>query len=396
MRGFLEAAKIEPKAQFLHIAGTNGKGSVTASVQSLLVEQGFMTGAYFSPYVYDPMERIQIGREMLSRQDFARLATRLFAVAEAPGEEITEFEMKTAIGFAAWEEAGCEWIALEVGLGGRFDATNVIDGEVAVITSISLDHIAILGNTLAEIAFEKAGIIKEGKPVVMGKMPLEAETVILDEARKKGSQVWRLGHEIIINDADSRRRIVITPHGDHGNVATTWFHGPVIENRALAVAAVAAAGLAPSPEVVERAMSLVSLPGRLESWDVGGQIWILDGAHNEAAARALVSYLSELRQKLVIIAGMVAGHEALPFFHVLSPIAERFILVPIDFHRARNPNELAHEIETLGIRTEIAESIEEATEWAKEAGRMTVVTGSFYLVGEVGKTLNADPTARAH
>ncbi|MCH7945095.1 MAG: bifunctional folylpolyglutamate synthase/dihydrofolate synthase, partial [Armatimonadetes bacterium] len=142
--------------KFIHVAGTNGKGSVVAFLQSMLVEQGFKTGAAYSPYVYDIRERVQLGRKLISKSDFARLAVRLLDVGEdLERTELggpTEFELKTALGFAYWAEQGAEWVALEVGLGGRLDATNVVDPAASIIVSIGLDHTHILGETLSEIA----------------------------------------------------------------------------------------------------------------------------------------------------------------------------------------------------------------------------------------------------
>jgi dihydrofolate synthase / folylpolyglutamate synthase len=164
--------------KFIHVAGTNGKGSVTAMLQSCLVDQGHRTGAFFSPYVVDPRERIQFGREMISKEDLAAIATKLMPIGESLSETefggVTEFEFKTAMGFEYWKQKECDWVALEVGLGGRLDATNIITPASSAIVSISYDHVSILGETLAEIAREKAGVIKPGRPVVVGEMPDEA------------------------------------------------------------------------------------------------------------------------------------------------------------------------------------------------------------------------------
>lgn len=392
MQKFVELAGLDkPTAKFIHVAGTNGKGSVTATVQSILIEQGYKTGAYFSPFVYDPMERIQIGRDYISPQDFARHATRLFKVAEElEGTEyggITEFEMKTAIGFAAWQEAECEWVALEVGLGGRLDATNVITGEVAVITSIGLDHTAILGNTLAEIAFEKAGIIKPGKPVIVGAVPDEARAVIFEEAKKKGCPILHSGDEISISDHGMGLEVRIK---EKTRVGYPVLEGPhQTANLAVAIAACEAAGAIRDPEKVRDGVHKVHLPGRMERRTVGDKIVILDGAHNREAAIALGYTLLSWHGKFTVVAGMVAGHDPVAFFEPLQEIIAELHLVPINFHRAVPPEELATKIAHLNLKTTIHQTVKDGLKTALAGKNNVLVTGSFYLVGEAGLQLSA-------
>lgn len=381
---FLELARIEPSAKFIHITGTNGKGSVTATVQSILIEQGHRTGAFFSPYVHDPMERVQIGRSNLARDSFARLATRLLAIGEASGEEITEFEMKTAIGFAAWEEAECDWVALEVGLGGRFDATNVINGAASVITSISLDHTAILGNTREEIAFEKSGIIKPGRPVVTGAIPADAMSIIEKVASQLNAPLWRLGQEVTWTAHEEGYR-VRTPRREY---FAGWpkLAGPhQVGNLAVAIAACDAAGAIVSPDCVARGVGSVRLPGRMERRKVGTTTFILDGAHNQEAAAMLALTLSESADKIPVVAGMVAGHDPVRFFEPLKAIISELHLVPIDFHRAVPPQALAEQIAQLGLPITVHQSVKSGLLSAQSSGSEVLVTGSFYLVGEAGK-----------
>src|SRR6185436_18334668 len=198
--GMQDALGAEGGPQFIHVAGTNGKGSVTAYLQSILVEAGYKTGAFFSPFVYDPRERVQFGRELISKEDLAKLTEELIPIAESFSDTefggITEFEFKTALGFLYWKRKQCEWVALEVGLGGRLDATNVVTPKASIIVSIGLDHTNILGHTLAEIAYEKAGIIKPKVPVVVGQMPHEALEVIERAAAEREAPIWRYGKEI--------------------------------------------------------------------------------------------------------------------------------------------------------------------------------------------------------
>ena len=186
--------------RYLHVTGTNGKGSTTAFIQNILHGQGWVVGGYYSPYVNSVLERVQLGLDPISEADFTDLMELLLPVADGMvGTDFggpTEFEAKTALGFMYWNHKRCDAVALEVGLGGRLDATNIVDPAVSVIVSIALDHTKILGDTLAAIATEKAGIIKPGRPVIVGDIPEEAAFPIVAKAAQTSSEVWRFGHDI--------------------------------------------------------------------------------------------------------------------------------------------------------------------------------------------------------
>jgi dihydrofolate synthase/folylpolyglutamate synthase len=186
--------------QFIHVAGTNGKGSTTAFVERLLREAGFRTGAFFSPFVKEYRERIQVNGELITEADLTLFTGRLLQQADTFEDSefggITKFEFEAALGFLVWGEKRCDWVALEVGLGGRLDATNVFLPKCSIIVSIGLDHVAILGGSLPEIAREKAGIIKPLVPVIIGEMAEEASEVIEAKAAEMGAPVWRFGQEI--------------------------------------------------------------------------------------------------------------------------------------------------------------------------------------------------------
>ncbi|RYG86449.1 bifunctional folylpolyglutamate synthase/dihydrofolate synthase, partial [bacterium] len=287
MRAFVRAAGLDdvlggPSSpiQYLHVAGTNGKGSVTAYLQAMLVAQGYKTGGYFSPYVVDPRERIQIGGELISETEFAAVATELREVAERfdQTEEggVTEFEVKTAMGFLAWKRAGVEVVALEVGLGGRLDATNVVTSTACAIVSISLDHTSILGHTEAEIAREKAGILKPGVPAVVGKMGDQARREIEVIATRVGAPLLRLYD----SDVDREVRIVADEDGNAVDVRTS--HSEIrltpglagrhqFGNVAVAYATLEAGGYLRDSEVVRSAAAATRLVGRLQWIRVNGR-----------------------------------------------------------------------------------------------------------------------------
>lgn len=377
--------------RFVHIAGTNGKGSVTAYVQSMLVESGYATGAYYSPYVVSPRERIQVGRSFITREDFAFHASRIREAAESleagPFGGPTEFEFKTAMGFDVWKHKRREWVALEVGLGGRLDATNVVTPEVSVIVSIGWDHMAILGDTLERIAAEKAGIIKPGVPVVVGALSSGPAAVTERIAEQRGSPVWRFGREIRLEHSGDAYTVE-TPRGRVEGLVPGLSGAPQPHNMALAVAALQAAGAARSDEALRRGALRTSLPGRMQRLVDRGQPFLLDGAHNVSALEALLPSLEDA--PYVVVAGFLSGHEVEPFFRLLRGLASEVHLSPIDFYRTRDPFEVRASIRHLFPVVEAHAELPSALQAAREAARgkqVIFVTGSFYLVGEVLRLL---------
>jgi dihydrofolate synthase/folylpolyglutamate synthase len=364
--------------QFIHVAGTNGKGSVCAYLQAMLHEQGYRVGATYSPYVYDVRERVQLGRDLISKQDFARLVERLLEVgATLDDTELggpTEFEMKTALGFLYWAEKQCDWVALEVGLGGRLDATNVVDPACCVIVSVGLDHTHILGDTLAQIATEKAGIIKSGRPVVVGDLPQEAMQAVEAVARENRAPLYRYGKEF----------------GDSPFVPGIKGHAQA-HNLALAVKALELVGAVRDERRMAEGAARARLPGRFEVRQCQGRTFILDGAHNASAAAHLVATMRESgyggRYKLVT--GHLQGHDPNEFYKPLEPVVERAFVAKIDFFRAMEPQEV---IAQSGLKdAKPYGSSEEALRACiaeTREGETVLVTGSFYLVGEVGNLLS--------
>ena len=388
--------------QYIHVAGTNGKGSTTAFLQSILVASGYRTGAFFSPYVVDPRERVQLNREMISKPDLVAVAEKLIPIAESFSETdfggITEFEFKTAIGFEYWKQKQCEWVALEVGLGGRLDATNVISPRASVIVSIGLDHINILGGTLDKIAYEKAGIIKPGVPIIVGNMPEAAREVILREAREREAPVWLWGRDIRWIPED---HAVETPAGRHPGL-TPSLVGPIqTHNLTVAIAAIDASGAFVSEEALVEGARLAAIPGRFQVITYQGRTVIFDGAHNPDSANVLVQTLNKLYpdQKIVLVTNMLAGHEPEEFYRTLEPRVQSVHVVPVDFHRSTPVATMVDKLSPIfknvnGHPTPI-EGLNAATKDASESD-LIVVTGSFYLVGELLRELTIlDNTCRS-
>lgn len=383
--------------QFIHVAGTNGKGSVTAYLQSMLIETGYSTGSFFSPFVYDPRERIQIGRRLIPKKIFALLTQWIKpfgeSLAETKFEGITEFEFKTAMGFQFWKEMEAEWVALEVGLGGRLDSTNIITPRCSVIVSIGKDHTHILGDSYAKIAEEKAGIIKHGIPVVVGEMPDEARNRILEIAFEQNSEAWVFGREVRL-EGDT----VITPKGVHEDLQAGISGSMQAHNMALAVAAMDAAGATRTLGGLQRGAKDATIPGRMQRVRREGREWLLDGAHNRESAKVLADSMKaagDADRKVVLITGMVMGHEAAPLYQELKDVVHTAIFTPIDFHRAVAPEKLEKEVQGTFRETLVAKSVDEAINQALArtgASDLILVAGSFYLVGEVGKTLGLGST----
>lgn len=409
MEDFLRRAQLtdavgsgERSPRYIHIGGTNGKGSVTAYAQSLAAAHGFRAGGYFSPYVYNVRERIQLDGMPISEEEFAQVAGELRPAADSMVESEfggpTEFEFKTAMGFLAWSRARCEMVALEVGLGGRLDATNVVHAISSVIVSIGHDHMEILGPTLEAIAREKAGIVKHSVPLVLGEIRDDAaRRAILERASELDATVWQFGKEIRILDRNDGWTVT-TPAGTLTGLRPGMRSAVQPHNMALAIAALQVAGVALDVERVRDAVEKTVLPGRFQSVVSDGKRFLLDGAHNAEAAQNLratlvESGLASTDHPAILITGMLYGHEPGDFFREFEGLVRSVHVCPIEFHRTRPETELAELLRIHFPAVLPHRSAREAIEAAKgesRADETILVTGSFYLVGEVGRLIGAD------
>lgn len=368
--------------RFLHVAGTNGKGSVTAYIQGILCEMGLRAGGFFSPYVYDFRERIQICGELIPREDVARLAELIAPVSEALATTAlggpTEFEFKAAMGFLYWREQGCDAVALEVGLGGRLDATNVVDPAVSVITSIALDHREHLGDAIEQIAAEKAGIIKLGKPVVSG--AAAGAEVVRATAQSLSAPIWELGEEVRFGANEDGTLWVKTPVRKFDNLRPAMIGGHQRANLALAIAAIHAAGWNPDAETVQRAVAKARLPGRLESLGEPPRLF-LDGAHNPAAIQAVLDAVLPLGVQVAVWSA-ATGHDAGEVLAALVARVPAVITCPMRHARALSAEQVQRLAKAKGAS--YAEGVPEAIQEALRLspGHPVLITGSFYLLGE--------------
>jgi dihydrofolate synthase/folylpolyglutamate synthase len=368
------AALGDPQKSFrsVHVAGTNGKGSTCAMIDAGLRSTGVRTGLFTSPHLVEPTERIQIEGIPVSQEQFQRAFE---VVHETAGRldldcHPTYFETVTAMGFWLFRELGVETAVIETGLGGRLDATNVVEPVLTVITPIDFDHEAYLGHTIEAIAGEKAGILKAGVPAVFARQRPEASAVLEARARELGIRVAR-AEDFEIRDLE------IYARGSRFNGLTCPLAGEhQVENAVTAVLALNELGVAPD------GISETSWPGRLEFVSPNPDV-ILDGAHNPAGARALARYLTRFYpgQKIWMIYGAMRDKAIEEVAEILFPMAGELIFTAPDSSRAVRPEALAE----LAGRGRCADDLDAALEIVRaeaDSDDVVVITGSLFLIGE--------------
>ncbi|HEY1552182.1 MAG TPA: Mur ligase family protein [Kofleriaceae bacterium] len=346
----------------IHVGGTNGKGSTVAMIAALARAAGKRVATYTSPHLSTLRERVQIDGAMLDEADWADAAMR---VSRADGDELTFFEQVTAIGFELIGRARVDLSVIEVGLGGRLDATNIVDPAVAVVTGVAFDHEAILGYTIEAIAAEKAGIWKRGKPAIVGASgEPEAVPLLAELARSAGAIV-----EIV-----APRELAVSLPGAHQQ-----------RNAAAAIAAVRAAGL----PVHEAALAHVIHPGRFER--VGDVI--LDGAHNPSGARALAEAVRERAIRPVVVLAISADKDARAIVAALAGDAIAVVATRYRQDRAMAPEELARIARTVtDVAVDAADDLDAALAIAERYAAPIVIAGSLFLVGEARVRLLGAPS----
>lgn len=380
--------------RYVHVAGTNGKGSTTGFVQSILSASGLKTGSYFSPYVYDMRERIQVDGQLVSKEEFAAAVSQVAEIAsEFDGSELgalTEFEAKTLAGFAHWNRSGCEYVALETGLGGRLDSTNIVQPVSCAITSIALDHVGVLGDTIEQIAAEKAGIIKPGVPVVTGRLPAAALAVVDAKAAETGSKVWALGRDMdwTLSHEDE---FILEGSGLQTTINLPFLPGQFqIDNAAVAVMASRLADRSVTERSCSTGVRSFTLPGRFQIVRTSERTWVLDGAHNQQSAETLADTFFEVLNggEADLVYGALEGHDPTSVLRALRRISKRIFIVPIHWAKAVPSDELAAAARSLGCEAVVCDSAELAV--SQVSAPRVVVTGSFYVLGEVARAAGLD------
>lgn len=367
---------------FLHVAGTNGKGSTATMLANVLHHAGYKTGLFTSPFIYDFRERFAVNGELISQEMLAELAARVAEAESALSEPLTEFEVVTAIGFLYFRREGCDVVVLEVGLGGRFDATNVIEKPLAsVICTVSLDHTEFLGDTVEKVAFEKAGIIKEGCPVVLyNNNPVEAEAVIRKRCVECNAPLQIGGQaENAVSDLAGSRFCY------EGKEYTVSLRGPHQVNNAITVLEVLKLLPFPISESAVRAgLHRAGIPARLECVCREPYVFV-DGGHNKEGIDCLVQAmdtLPELKDPVVIFAMM----KDKPYQYAVQQLglrARAFIAVEPPLPRAMKAYDLKNMAELFCEDCTACNSYAEAAALAKEKGGTVLVAGSLYMAGEM-------------
>lgn len=375
----------------VHIAGTNGKGSTLAVIRAGLEAAGKSVHAYTSPHLARFHERIRLAGELISED---ALATLLAECEEVNGGiPITFFEITTAAALLAFARTPADYCLLEVGLGGRVDSTNVVaKPALTVITPISIDHQQYLGETLAEIAGEKAGIIKSGVPCVVGPQPDEAMTVIERVAARAGAQLIVFGQDYTCTFEDGR--LIFRDEAGLLDMAPPRLPGThQHDNAGIAVAALRALGI--DDGTAEKAPSAATWPARIQrltegpfgrmAADAGIELW-LDGGHNAAAGQALAAHFRTLpTARLHMICGMLDTKDQIGFLRPFADLAAQLTAVPIPDTAAALPSEaIARDARAAGLTADTSETVEAALAAAIAAGaKRVLICGSLYLAGDV-------------
>ncbi len=370
MRRLLGALGWEPGGtRFLHVAGTNGKGSVCAMLDAVLRASGRRAGLFTSPHLVSFRERIRLDGGMIPEADVSEGLSRLRTLTADWEQPPTFFELTTALALDWFRQRGAEVVVLETGLGGRLDATNVLERPAAcVLTSIGMDHTGYLGDTLTAIAGEKAGILKPGVPAVSGPQQPEAGEVLSRRAGEVGAPL----------------RFVTEPIPPQWRISLVGSHQRT--NAALALAALGAAGLSVGEADARRGLETVDWPGRFQRCE-GGRT-ILDGGHNPAAAARLATTWQEefgADARATVVLGLLRDKDAAGIVRALAPVAARFVAVPVRTSpRTVTAEELQATLsETVpNVPVETAADLPGALGLARAHGERTLVTGSLFLVGE--------------
>ncbi|MGA2241077.1 MAG: folylpolyglutamate synthase/dihydrofolate synthase family protein [Verrucomicrobiota bacterium] len=394
------AGNPQNQLRFIHVAGTNGKGSTCAMLESIYRAAGLRVGLFTSPHLVSFRERIQVNRQLISEQDVVRLVEEMQALQRSAGVPpalasdlgktsrrdacATFFEFVTVMALKFFAEQKCDLVIWETGLGGRLDATNIVTPLAGIITNIALDHQQWLGDTIKKIAAEKAGIIKPRVPVITAADELEALAVIEKIAREKNAPLIKVAQASRLHAAAVTAALPLP--GDHQRL-----------NAALALAVVKAlqSKIPAGDSAIRIGLETVNWPGRLQLITrPSGQKILLDGAHNVVGAKvlrqALEKYFDRMRRTLVL--GVLRDKDWRQICETLAPLAVRILTVPVPSERTADACKLAAACHTVNSTAEIVacDSLREALE-KTASDDFVVVTGSLYLVGEALESFGLSP-----
>lgn len=385
-------------AKTVHIAGTKGKGSTAAMIASALSASGFVTGLYTSPHLLTLRERFKVDEQFITEDEFTGLVKTVQPHVEHTDKQkghgkLTTFEVLTAIAFLYFKSKKAQFQVIEAGLGGRLDATNLVQAECTIISPISLDHTDILGSTIAKIAAEKAGIIKKGNKVISAPQPEEALKVIEDVCRDKKASLVKVGIDVTwqLRKANMRSQYfqVMTRDNTY-NLIIPLLGAHQLENAATAVAALeslAAGNPAIDAQSVSTGLARVYWPGRLQIL-LRRPLVVVDGAHNAHSMGRLREALAKSfrYEKLIIVMGTSADKDLHGMVEELAGIADTVVVTRSRHPRAMDPKKLEEEFGTYRIQARMENSVAEAIKYAisvADLRDLIIVTGSLFVVAEV-------------
>ncbi|HAV76659.1 MAG TPA: hypothetical protein DCX53_04815 [Anaerolineae bacterium] len=396
-----ELGNPQTKYPIIHVAGTKGKGSVSAMCASALRAGGYRVGLYTSPHLLDYCERIQVDGEPISHQLMIELVEEIkSAVAKVP--KLTTFEITTALGFLAFTRQGCNAVVLEVGLGGRLDATNIVIPKVSVITSLSYDHTAVLGDTLSKIAGEKAGIIKDFVPVVSSSQTEEALEVLERVALNKGCEFTLVGKDIkfdkVSSTLDGQSITIAQSVEKRSRTASVQLYIPLlgnhqIENAAVAFAALKASGIEITEEAIKKGFSQVKWRARFEVARREPPV-IFESAHNTDSFVKLKQTLDEYYpdKQVYLIFGASEDKNILDMFSVMKPRIKRLIVTRADHPRALDAARILELAMQAEVESEAVGPVESAfgraLELSANDGSIVLSAGSMFVTAEVMRAWN--------
>lgn len=377
----------QQKVPIIHVAGTNGKGSVCAYLSSILTQAGYKTGRYTSPHLVSYCERICLNEQSILPQDFLKLIHKINSIINPEEESPTQFEVITAAAWLYFAKSKVDIAVMEVGLGGRLDATNVCDRPLAsIITSISREHWQRLGDTLGKIATEKAGIIKPRCPVIVGELPLEAKTVVAEKiSNLECESIWVKTAQKIVKNGENwaKYQNIEYPLSLAGEIQ--------LLNSALAIATIQtlqAKGWQISLSAIQEGMRRASWRGRIEWVTWQNQRILIDGAHNVAASQVLRQYVDTLDKKIIWVMGMLSTKDHQGIFESLLRPEDQLFLVPVPDHSTAQPEELAQLAQKIcpqltNIKTDddLFIALTKAVKQVNSATETIVICGSLYLLG---------------
>ena len=386
------------KLKFIHVAGTNGKGSVCSFISSILKEEGYKVGLYTSPYLETFTERIRLNGNNIPEKDVARIITIMKEKIDKMVSEgysyPTEFEIETVMAFYYYYEQEVDYVVLEVGLGGRYDATNVIKPLVSVITSISLDHTGILGDTLGKIAYEKAGIIKEDSITVVYKQSKEAEKVIKSVCKEKNSRYIECNFEnLLIKKSDINSQVFdcIVMGEKFENIEISLIGDHQINNALLALTVIKVLkdekNIKITKNSIEKGLANTKWPGRIEKIK-DNPTFVIDGAHNEEGARSLAKALDKhfREKKMTLLIGMLKDKDVNSVLETLINKFDKVITTTPDSDRAISSDELKEKVEKYIDNVISIPKIEDAVKYINENAKndeIIISAGSLYMIGHV-------------